>query len=113
MIQFARARHLTELDNLDFMLADAQALEVAPEFDLAFSNSTLHWIPKHPAALSGLFAALKPGGRIFLSMSGRGTAAVVLSVIAELAERAPWRRWLSDSRIPWYFFGPEEYAGWL
>lgn len=113
MVRFARRAHTPELDNLQFLLADAQALDLPPEFDLAFSNSTMHWIPDHPAVLKGLFGALKPGGRIFLSMSGRGTAAVVLSAIAELAEHAPWQRWLGDLHVPWYFFGPEEYAVWL
>jgi trans-aconitate methyltransferase len=70
-------------------------------------------MPDHPAVLRGLFQALKPGGRVFLSMSGRGTAAVVLAAIAELAELSPWREWLRDAPLPWYFFGPEEYATWL
>ena len=113
MIQFARSTHMAELDNIDFLLADAQALDLAPAFDLAFSNSTLHWIPDHAAVLEGLSSALRPGGRIFLSMSGRGTAAVVLAAIAELAGRAPWRRWLGDFAVPWYFFGPDDYAVWL
>ena len=113
MVQFARTTHMPELDNVDFLLADAQSLNLDPAFDVAFSNSTMHWIPNHPAVLKGLFNALKPGGRIFLSMSGRGTAAVVLSAIADLAERAPWQRWLGDLHVPWYCFGPEEYAVWL
>lgn len=113
MIQFARATHLPHTDNMDFLLADAQKLDLAPSFDVAFSNSTMHWIPDHPAVLKGLFGALKPGGRIFLSMSGRGTAAVVLSAIAEMAGGARWQRWLSDVRVPWFFFGPEEYTEWL
>jgi trans-aconitate methyltransferase len=98
---------------MSFLLADAQALELPPEFDVAFSNSTLHWIPDHPAVLRGVAGALKPGGRIFLSMSGRGTAAVVLSVIDGLAQTEPWCQWLRAVLVPWYFFGPEEYGAWL
>jgi trans-aconitate methyltransferase len=112
MVEFARQTH-ADLTNLSFLLADAQALHLAAEFDVAFSNSTLHWIPDHPAVLRGLSRALKPGGRMFLSMSGRGTAAVVLSVIYGLAEHEPWRRWLADVHVPWYFYGPEEYRVWL
>jgi trans-aconitate methyltransferase len=113
MIEFARRRHAAERANMRFLLADAQALDLPPEFDIGFSNSTLHWIPDHPAVLRGLAGALKPGGRIFLSMSGRGTASVVLSAIDELAQFEPWCEWLRDVRVPWYFFGPEEYDVWL
>jgi trans-aconitate methyltransferase len=113
MVEFAREAHLHEVPNISFMLADAQELDLAPEYDVAFSNSTLHWIPDHPAVLRGMFQALKPGGRVFLSMSGRGTASVVLTVIAGLARRERWRKWLEHVPVPWYFFGPEEYHVWL
>ena len=113
MVQFSQQSHATEFGNLRFMLADAQALDLPSEFDVAFSNSTLHWIPDHPAVLRGIYRALKPGGRMFLSMSGRGTAAVVLSAIDHLAEHKPWRSWLAHVPVPWYFFGPEEYHVWL
>jgi hypothetical protein len=83
------------------------------ESDLAFSNSTFHWIGDHEAVLGGSFGALKRGGRIFLSMSGRGAVAVVLSVIAELAERTPWTRCLSDAPVPWHFFVADEYMLWV
>ena len=33
-------------------------------FDAAYLNSVLHWIADKPAALSGVFRVLKPGGRI-------------------------------------------------
>jgi trans-aconitate methyltransferase len=113
MVQFAQQRHMTEFSNLSFMLADAQALDLLPEFDVAFSNSTLHWIPDHPAVLREIYRALKPSSLIFLSMSGRGTAAVVLSAIDNLAELKPWSAWLAHVPVPWYFFGPEEYHVWL
>jgi trans-aconitate methyltransferase len=34
---------------VSFVLGDAQALHFDAEFDLAFSNSTLHWVPDQPA----------------------------------------------------------------
>jgi trans-aconitate methyltransferase len=113
MVEFASLSCAESQSNVSFVLGDAQALDFDAEFDIAFSNSTLHWVPDHPAVLRGLFRALKPGGRIYLSMSGRGTAAVVLSVIHELAQHAPWRTWLDHMPVPWYFFGSEEYRIWL
>jgi trans-aconitate methyltransferase len=113
MIELARRTYAPELRNIAFSVADAQVLELPPEYDLGFSNSTLHWVADHPAVLRGLFQALKPGGRIFLSMSGRGTASIVFEAIAELAELPAWRDSLKSSSCPWYFFGPEEYEAWL
>src|SRR6185437_14328229 len=43
--------------------------------------------------------------RIFFSMSGRGTAAVVLSALDDLSEHQPWRTWLAHVPVPWYFYG--------
>jgi trans-aconitate methyltransferase len=40
MILFARSTHMPQVPNVDFMLADAQTLHLAPDFDLAFSNSS-------------------------------------------------------------------------
>lgn len=113
MIDFARRNFATHGLNLAFHAGDAEALELAARFDVVFSNSTLHWVSDHPAVLRGLFRALKPGGRMFLSMSGRGTAAGVLAAIAELAESPPWVEILRDNSLPYFFFGPEEYEVWL
>jgi trans-aconitate methyltransferase len=113
MVKFAHETYDHDAPNVSFMLADAQQLNLASDYDVVFSNSTLHWIPDHPAVLIGMFQALKPGGRVFLSMSGRGTASVVLTVIDGLAHRKRWRKWLEHVPVPWYFFGPEEYRVWL
>src|SRR5262245_57215413 len=71
----ALARHLIVLPNVTFRLMDVQEIAFDSEFDAVFSNSTLHWVPDYAAVSRGIARALKPNGRIFLSMGGRGTAA--------------------------------------
>jgi hypothetical protein len=62
MVDFAAAAFPpAEHPNLRFAVADAAALHLAPEFDLAVSFNALHWVLDLPAALRGLHAALVPG----------------------------------------------------
>jgi len=70
-------------------------------------------VPDHPAVLRGVVRALRPGGRIMLSMGGRGTAAAVHEVLADFGREGPWAPHLTDVAPRHHFFGPEEYGPWL
>ena len=113
MVRLATDTWATSLANVEFRVVDARALDFAPVFDWVFSNSTLHWVPDHPAVLRGIVRALKPGGRVVLSMGGRGTAAAVHDVLADFQREGPWAPYLADVPAPHHFFGPEEYGPWL
>jgi trans-aconitate methyltransferase len=54
------------------------------EFDAVFSNAALHWIPLRlqPAALSGIFRSLRPGGRFVAEMGGLGNIAAIRVALA-------------------------------
>jgi trans-aconitate 2-methyltransferase len=107
----ALATQQIRLPNVAFRVMDAQALEFAVElngeFDAVFSNSTLHWVPDQAAVVRGIACALKPGGRVVLSMGGRGTAAIVFKALEGMTE------FLSDLSSPHHFMGPEQYRPWL
>jgi trans-aconitate methyltransferase len=93
---------------VDARLADATALGFDREFDAVFSNAVLHWVHDADAALSGIFRALRPGGRFVAEFGGHGCiAAIVLAVTVALERRG--RRLNS----PWYFPTAEEYAAKL
>jgi trans-aconitate 2-methyltransferase len=113
MIDLATRTWSSALPNIEFQVADAQALNLRPEFDIAFSNSVLHWVPDHFAVLLGVAAALKPGGHLVFTMGGRGTAAVVYHAIAALTRMERWALYLADAQSPHYFYGPDEYGDWL
>jgi len=113
MVRLATETWGASSPNVEFHVADAGALALPAIFDLVFSNSTLHWIPDHPAVLRGVARALKPRGRVVLSMGGRGTAAAVHEALAELRAAGPWAPYLADLEAPHHFFGPEEYRDWL
>lgn len=109
----AHARNSFALPNLDFRVQDAQLLEFRREFARVFSNSAIHWMANPEAVVRGIARALRPGGRIFLSMGGRGTAALARRAIEELIAVSRWSRFLAEASPPHYFLGPEEYLPWL
>lgn len=113
MIAFAR-RENAEVANARFEVRDARQLDFHGEFDTVFSNAALHWVRDHGPVLRGIRESLKPGGRFYLSMGGRGNAADMIQVMEEeLFRREPWRTAFAGFPFPWYFYGAEEYRGWV
>jgi len=73
MAEAARAR------GIDAFVADAEAMDLARfgQFDAVFSNAALHWMLDPDAVATGIFAALKPGGRFVGEMGGEGNLATL------------------------------------
>jgi trans-aconitate methyltransferase len=99
--------------NLLFLLRDAGELDFAEEFDVVFSNATLHWVIDHEPVLRGICRALRPGGRILLQMGGRDNAAEILALMDGLPADPKWQSYFPEPVSAYGFYGPEEYAGWL
>jgi len=101
MAAAARAR------GIDSMVADGQALSFDGRFDAVFSNAALHWMLDGAAVASGVFRALKPGGRFVGEMGGAGNVARLRGALnAELRARGYD---LPDHDLQWYP-APEEFA---
>jgi len=109
----ALATRLNQLPNMAFRALDAQALDFDNEFDAVFSNSAIHWMPNPEAVVRGIARALKPGGRIFLSMGGRGTASSGFKALSAMAQDSRWSEAISGATSPYHFLGPLEYEPWL
>ena len=95
--------------NISFVQADASMLSFRDQFELAFSNAALHWIPDQGPVLRGVRAALKPSGRIFFQMGGRGNARDILAIANRHIREKRWRSYFSGFSFPYRFFSPEEY----
>jgi len=115
MVALAQEQFQTvEQPNLSFFLMDAAALELQPQhFDVAFSNATLHWVPDHAAVLRGLSLCLKPRGRILFQMGGRGNAAEIETAFRKRMLDPRYQSYFVDFRLPYHFYGPEQYQDWL
>jgi len=114
MIAAAHEKALeSQVSNLTFQVMDAQALTFNEEFEAVFSNSAMHWLPNPQAAVQGIARSLKQGGRLVLSMGGRGTAAVVFASLEIMARDPRWQAFIQNVPSPHRFLGPEEYGPWL
>ena len=75
----AAARKRAEAGGFAVKECAAEKLGYDGEFDGVFSNAALHWIPeaRQAAALTGIFRALRPGGRFVAEMGGHGNIAAI------------------------------------
>jgi trans-aconitate 2-methyltransferase len=114
MIELAKKNYPAgEHPNLSFTLMDATSLTFHEKFDIVFSNASLHWVKSHRPVLEGLYRSLKPKGRAFLEMGGKGNAESVVSVLRDLQQSQVWRNYFTDFEFPYGFHGPQEYTQWL
>jgi trans-aconitate 2-methyltransferase len=107
------ARKLAErqgLSNVAWHSADI--LEFAPEkqFDLVYSNSTLHLVRPGTAAIVRIAAWVKPGGKLALQLPARDLSEEVKTAIGRALEAiglsSPFPTWSS----PWFLPPAQELA---
>jgi trans-aconitate methyltransferase len=97
MVAFAREHFPAEAHpNLRFETMDARSLSFEAEFDLVFSNATLHWVLDKERAARAIWFALKPGGRFAGEMGGQGNLAKLRQAL--------------DDELVARGFGPPTYA---
>lgn len=109
MIKFAKEN----FPRVEFIVCDASKLIFENEFDVIFSNATLHWVIDHSPVLSGIKKALKTSGRVLLQMGGRGNAASILDVGNIMIKEGRWAQYFNGFSFPYGFYGAEEYEVWL
>jgi trans-aconitate 2-methyltransferase len=98
--------------NLAFRQMDVLNLDFHDEFDVAFSNASLHWVKDQRRVLIRVGRALRPGGRILFQMGGAGNAARILEILDELAVQDRWKPWFTDFEFPYGFYHPRDYDAW-
>ena len=104
--QIAAARAL----GLDARVMSGDALAFAGEFDAIFSNAALHWMKDARAVTTGVWRALKPGGRFVAECGGHGCVARIEAAL----HGALARRGLDPRAVnPWLFATVAEYRGHL
>lgn len=99
--------------NLTFMKMDARDLTFREQFDVAFSNASLHWIIDHQAVLAGVNESLDRNGRLLFQMAGKGNAQDIIAVLEELISEEDCKPYFKNFTFPYGFYGPEEYTKWL
>jgi trans-aconitate methyltransferase len=91
---------------LEFEVRSVLELEASDEFDLVFSNATLHWVRPPEEAARRIAAALRPGGRFVAEFGGHGNIdAIRRAIEAALAEVGA-----GAIEKPWYYPTVAEYS---
>jgi trans-aconitate methyltransferase len=114
MITYAQKQYPTsQYPNLNFACLDARQLNFNRQFDLIFSNATLHWVENRQAFLKGANLALQKGGRLIISCGGKGNAAQILQTFSLLIATPSWHSYFNSFQNPYFFDGIEDYQTWL
>ena len=103
MVEAARAR------GIDAFVADAEDMDVERfgQFDAVFSNAALHWMLDPDAVASGVFGALREGGRFVGEMGGEGNLLTLRNALrAELTARG----YEMPQQDPSWYAGVEEFT---
>ena len=82
----AAARTLANASSTPFAIEHipAELLSCTAQFDAAFSNAALHWIPAQtqPTALAAIHRALRPGARFVAELGGQGNIAAIRTALS-------------------------------
>jgi trans-aconitate methyltransferase len=104
--QIAAARAL----GLSAHVMSGDALPFREEFDAVFSNAVLHWIKDADPMIAAVYRALRRGGRFVAECGGHGCVDTVRTALVRALEQ---RGIDGETRVPWYFPAPEDYAARL
>jgi len=92
---------------LSAFVINGEDLPYNEEFDAVFSNAALHWIRRADPMLAGVYRSLKPGGRFVAECGGYGCVHKIRTALVHALDR---RGIDGESRVPWYFPTPGDYA---
>jgi trans-aconitate methyltransferase len=106
MIDFARKTFSTHW--LEFVVGDASKIDFHEQFDYITSFSAMQWVRDQKAALAGMHAALKPGGRLLITMP-RHYPECLSNALIDLIGQAPYNTRFTGFASGQIFFGVEEY----
>jgi len=103
------ARQMTA-PNITFVQMDIGDLAYQAEFDVIFSNATLHWVHDHRSLLDACHLALVTGGSIRFNFAGEGNCANLNRVLKHRMEEDRFCRYFDGFQWPWYMPALEEYV---
>ena len=107
MIESARKAHKAE--NLKFELMDINAIDFEAEFDVVFSNATLHWVKDHQRLLRNVYKGLKSGGTAHFNFAGDGNCSYFFKVVKEVMAEKEYAGYFEGFDWPWYMPRIDEY----
>jgi len=96
--------------NLRFVLMDINNIAFSEEFDVVFSNATLHWVKDHKRLYENVSRVLRPCGRIRFNFASDGNCSRFFKVIKEAMSRDEFAAYFIAFDWPWYMPSVDEYT---
>jgi len=96
-------------NNLAFMRMDIDAMNFRNEFDIIFSNATLHWVRDHESLLKNTRRALREEGKVRFNFAAHGNCSNFIRIVKQAMQRDGFRECFTDFEWPWYMPRPLEY----
>ena len=96
--------------NVRFLLMDINNLEFDQEFDIVFSNATLHWVSDHRSLFKRVQSILSHGGVLRFNFVGDGNCSSFIKVIRESMTLPLFSEYFKGFVWPWYMPSVEEYT---
>jgi trans-aconitate 2-methyltransferase len=96
-----------------FELCDINEINFESEFDLVFSNATLHWVKDHKKLLNNVFKALKDKGTARFQFAGDGNCSNLIRILKETISKREYLTSFSEFDWPWYMPTVDEYKALL
>lgn len=96
--------------NMVVRLMDINNLDCDGEFDVVFSNATLHWVKDHESLLRNTLRALRPGGTLRFNFAGAGNCPSFCRVVREVMSLPAFAARFAGFEWPWYMPTAEEYG---
>jgi trans-aconitate methyltransferase len=98
-----------ETGRLSFMKMDINDISFDNEFDLIFSNATLHWVKDHKKLLDNCYKALKMNGIIRFNFAGDGNCSNFFQVIKKMISDERYKAYFETFECPWFMPSIREY----
>ena len=95
--------------NLSFQLLSINDIDFIDEFDIIFSNATLHWVIDHKKLITNSYKALKKEGIVRFNFAGDGNCSTFFAVIKEVMNLNEFVDYFKDFQWPWYMPTINEY----
>ncbi len=98
-----------ERENTEFLHLDINSVAFVDEFDLIFSNATLHWVRDHDRLLRNCYRALKKDGGLRFNFAGYGNCSNLIAVVREHMTAGGFRDIFRSFPWPWYMPRIDDY----
>jgi trans-aconitate 2-methyltransferase len=99
--------------NVRFERLDINSIDYEAEFDVVFSNATLHWIKDHRKLLRNIFRSLKEHGMTRLQFAGDGNCSNLIRILKEVISQERYAAYFRTFDWPWYMPAIDEYCALL